>query len=450
MIARASVAAIFMAVALAGAQAQDAPPAPPALKERVLLSFPFGQSPTSGLTVGPDRRIFGAGGARIYELYQDASDVWRTRTIFEATQTAITGVIQLDYAGGEIYGLSTFGAANCSRFSGPGCGFLFTLAPTADPAIWTRSSLFEFPGDKAGRYPVGFAIDPSGDVIVATREGGGSRNCGMASDEPNGCGTVMRLMRSGANWTHKVLQKFQGGTDGRSPDAGPAVDAGGAIYQTTRLGGGAPTGDLAPPPVEGGDGFVTLIKNARKARLSGELARAYGRYLMGAAVAIGLARLGPGGREERAARGPARALTTALGGGRSGFCPSSGNDGCGVVFSLSQPSDDSFPWRYKAVHRFSGRDGDGPYGAWLTAGKASYGVTRSGGNCSTSGGCGVVFSVTRTETGWTYDGTVHRFAGGAADGRQPWDRMVKVGSTIFGTTRFGGTADAGVVYALEK
>ncbi len=455
MIRRLLAATVCAAAPLSVALAQETP-APAALKQTTLLSFPFGQTPSSGLTVGPGNAVFGAAGSKIYELYQDESDIWRTRVIYDATQTAVTGVIQLEYAKDELYGLSTFGAANCSRFSGPGCGFLFTLKPTSNPAVWERTALYEFPGDRDGRYPVGFAFDPKGDLIVSTREGGGSKKCGAASGEPNGCGTLMRLSRTARGFKAQTLARFASLKAGGKPDVGPSVDEAAHIYQAMPFGDAKFSGSALQKEGNGTGVVIEYFKEEKYEEIYAwepvGLNESEAQFLSATRFALAF---GDRSRDEPiSAAAKPRPASLALGAivdaGKPN-CDTFGETRCGVVFYLERPARKGAKWSYREIHRFAGNDGDMPVGGWLAVGKSFYGVTRFGGTCAaTTDGCGVVYRVKRTETGWKYDGTAHRFAGGTTDGRQPLDQMVEIGGKIFGVTRFGGSADAGVAYMLEK
>lgn len=44
---------------------------------------------------------------------------------------------------------------------------------------------------------------------------------------------------------------------------------------------------------------------------------------------------------------------------------------------------------------------------------------------------------------------LHEFAGGATDGQGPQAGLAQSGSTLFGTTFFGGDSNFGTVFALE-
>jgi uncharacterized repeat protein (TIGR03803 family) len=129
--------------------------------------------------------------------------------------------------------------------------------------------------------------------------------------------------------------------------------------------------------------------------------------------------------------------------------------GCGVVFELT-PSQGG--WTETVLYAFTGgRDGASPAAGLLLDNNGNlYGTTVVGGNlalCNDLGpapGCGVVFKLTRSTSGWTYS-AIHRFSGG--DGAAPYSNLIldRAGN-LYGTTRYGGSgcdAGCGTVFRLE-
>jgi uncharacterized repeat protein (TIGR03803 family) len=94
----------------------------------------------------------------------------------------------------------------------------------------TFTLLRVFTGAPDGAYPVaGFVQDTAGYLYGITQQGGITTGvCTGASW--NGCGTVFQIDPFG---NKSVVYRFTGGTDGRSPSSGLAIDASGNLYGTT-------------------------------------------------------------------------------------------------------------------------------------------------------------------------------------------------------------------------
>jgi uncharacterized repeat protein (TIGR03803 family) len=108
----------------------------------------------------------------------------------------------------------------------------------------------------------------------------------------------------------------------------------------------------------------------------------------------------------------------------------------------------------RILHSFTGNpDGYDPSGGSLTFDKAGniYCATYNGGTgtgtfCSL--GCGTIFKLTRTNSGWT-ESVIYNFAGGTADGSQPnGDLVIDSSGNLYGTTYFGGAYTYGTVFEL--
>ncbi|PYX46692.1 MAG: hypothetical protein DMG79_15670, partial [Acidobacteria bacterium] len=122
-----------------------------------------------------------------------------------------------------------------------------------------------------------------------------------------------------------------------------------------------------------------------------------------------------------------------------------GPNGAGEVFELTRTPSGS--WNQSVVYGFTGgADGANPYYAdvILDAAGNLYGTTVGGGDHN----LGVVFKLTRSETGWT-ESVLYSFAGGS-DGANPYAGLVfdKAGN-LFGTTYGGGSGGIGTIFELS-
>src|ERR1035437_5513979 len=118
-----------------------------------------------------------------------------------------------------------------------------------------------------------------------------------------------------------------------------------------------------------------------------------------------------------------------------------------LVLSLATAFQPAQAQTLKILHSFSGgADGSQPFGS-LISDKAGnlYGTTNHGGienvNCNMNGtGCGIVFELTPSQSGWSYD-VIYSFGGYPTDGGGPLTGHLifdKQGN-LYGTTMLGGT-----------
>jgi uncharacterized repeat protein (TIGR03803 family) len=130
-----------------------------------------------------------------------------------------------------------------------------------------------------------------------------------------------------------------------------------------------------------------------------------------------------------------------------------GQGGCGVVFELTPTSTG---WSYTELYAFKGgQDGSDPtYSLILDAAGNIYGTTLSGGGsqiCSV--GCGTVFELTPNSTGGWTENVLYRFQGGN-DGRNPIGGVVlDEAGNLYGPTEMGGegcgSVGCGTVFELS-
>ena len=119
-------------------------------------------------------------------------------------------------------------------------------------------------------------------------------------------------------------------------------------------------------------------------------------------------------------------------------CTSSVGNGCGTVFELSPTS--SGTWQTTVLYRFTGgADGSAPTDLAINSAGNLYGVAQQGGNgkgCVLPHGCGTVFELTQSSTGWKFE-VLHSFTGGT-DGSAPGALSLDAAGNLYITAQSGG------------
>jgi uncharacterized repeat protein (TIGR03803 family) len=108
----------------------------------------------------------------------------------------------------------------------------------------------------------------------------------------------------------------------------------------------------------------------------------------------------------------------------------------GVLFEIGTDGNG-----YKVLHMFTGSDGQWPHGDLVLIGSTLYGTTFYGGSSNK----GTVFSI---DTDGSNFNVLHSFEGGINDGDGPWGGLSLVDSTLYGMTVYGGSANDGVLYSI--
>jgi uncharacterized repeat protein (TIGR03803 family) len=222
-----------------------------------------------------------------------------------------------------------------------------------------------------------------------------------------------------AQFTETAIYTFAGGTDGMGPWAGLIFDSAGNLYGTTYDGGdttcyyqGCGT-VFKLTPTSGGSWTETVLY-------------AFGGGSDGA---------NPYGSLTSDAAGNLYG-TTFYGGDTTACAPSAG---CGTVFELTPTSGGG--WTESIVYAFKGgKDGKMPTGGLIfdPAGNL-YGMTEEGGGTACGGyGCGTVFELTPSSSGWK-ETVLHSFTGGKDGGVPVAGLIFDAAGSLYGTTFNGGS-----------
>jgi uncharacterized repeat protein (TIGR03803 family) len=359
---------------------------------------------------------------------------------------------------GDLYAVTRSGGTS-------NLGTIFKLtAPRTRGGAWSKTVLYEFPGDKGGGYPQSLVVGNDGNlygvdygqsifelraptsgngtwkyVLLYTlnqnNEGasvagnlvfdargnlyGATELRGDSGCEQEGCGTVFELKRptkSGGKWRLSVLYTFTGKPDGAEPFAGVTFDQNGNLYGTTFRGGdfdwGAVYG-LQHPAKKGGSWTETVLYS-------------FDQSNDGIISPEGPVTFDKSGKMYG---------TTALGGDLN--CQ--GGFGCGVVFALSPPDKKEGAWSYATLYAFQGgSDGIDPSGYMVfdSAGNL-YGTTQYGGE--PNGGIVYRLKLLAYNDGVWTETVLHAFTGSNGDGDLPvsgltWGKWLD----LYGLTAEGG------------
>ena len=305
-------------------------------------------------------------------------------------------------AAGNLYGTTQNGGINCN---GQGCGLIFKLTPGAK-GKWTETVLHRFNGND-GFYPTSILILDAAGNLYGTTQGGGLY----------GGGTVFRLtLGANGKWSERVLHSFGGPDDGTTPFAGVTFDSAGNLYGTTHS-GGIPS----DCPAQQGCGVVFKLTPGTKGQWTETVLYRF---------------KGDDGANSTAG------VTFDAAGNLYGTTESGGDYrsclyGCGTAFELTPRRKGK--WAETVLHKFTaGSDGAFPFAALIfdPAGNL-YGTAVEGGdaNCY-SGGCGVVFKLTRGGKGGWKETVLYSFSQ-ISEGNGPVLLICDTSGNLYGATSFG-------------
>ena len=137
---------------------------------------------------------------------------------------------------GNLYGTTTSGGKKGCN-SDLGCGTVFRVSRSG--LTWVLTTIYRFQGKADGWNPFARVVFGPDGSLYGTTQNGGNQARGTF-----GFGTVFRLTpprpgcQAQCEWTHTVLYRFTGGSDGANPGVGDLIfDGDGNIYGTTESGG---------------------------------------------------------------------------------------------------------------------------------------------------------------------------------------------------------------------
>jgi uncharacterized repeat protein (TIGR03803 family) len=360
------------------------------------------------------------GGGEVFRLSPNANGSWAKTVLYDFTGLngdglSPSGNLVFDSAG-NLYGTTQLGgdlSDYCANFY-PGCGTAYKLTPTAS-GPWTETVLYTFSSAVGGNPIAGLTIDHAGNLFGTTLQGGPG-GCFLAT---SGCGSLFELTPgSGGTFTETTLYQFTGNNDGGNPYAGVTLDSSGNLYGTTSTGGiyffGGTAFKLAPS--SGGTWAFSVLHTF--GGVNGD-------------VSI-----------------PTSGLVFDTAGNLygTGYGPLNTSDG-GVVYKLSPSSGD---WTTTILHAFTGKpDGLSPLGGvTFDAAGNLYGTTTYGGkSVKCQGGCGTVFSLSPSSSGWN-ETVLYSFTN-AGDGSAPSSPViVDAAGHIFTTASLGGGGHQGTVFEV--
>jgi uncharacterized repeat protein (TIGR03803 family) len=319
--------------------------------EKLLHSFTSAEgSPWGPLIYDQAGNVYGTsvGGpisnSEVFEL-SPTSNGWSFSALY--TDGAGPGVV-LDRVG-NVYG--AIGPANYY-----GIGAIGELSPGSQG--WTYTDLGNFNPTVGYAPPAPPVWDTKGNLYGTTHYGGiGRPKCTTSF----GCGVIFRVASNhDGTWTYQVLHRFASyPADGQNPLGGLVMDASGNFYGTTEGGGPSGAGTVFK--------FAFVNGHWRKTVLYGFPDCADGCI--------------PGSTPVLDKAGN---LYGAASGGNQGCGP----DPCGTIFKLSPHKNGK--WSYSVLHRFSGPDGNFPWGVVVDGKGNIFGTTESGGTYN----AGTAFEIT--------------------------------------------------------
>jgi uncharacterized repeat protein (TIGR03803 family) len=211
---------------------------------------------------------------------------------------------------------------------------------------------------------------------------------------------------------YRVLHHFAGGTnDGGWPMLGRLIQSGSTLYGMTSGGGSNSLGTVFKLNNDG-TGFQVLHSFVS---VSSDGARPYGSLLQSGSTLYGMT-----------------------------SCESFTNRG--TVFKLNTEGTD-----FQVLHTFSGSEGKWPYDSLIQDGPILYGMCTYGGSNTGDDwvGNGTIFKIDTNGSDSTNFTRLRAFSGSSSGGGGPHGSLIQSGTTLYGTTLWGGTYGRGAIFRME-
>lgn len=284
-----------------------------------------------------------------------------------------------------------------------GTGFTTVYTFSASSGLLTQPNV-------DGANPIGDLI-LSGNVLYGTASQAGS----------SGNGTVFKINLDGSDFS--VLHSFSAtgrnysNSDGIEPQ-GALILPGDTLYGTAKLGGSSGNGTL-----------FSVSTNGTSFR-----------------VLHNFSALSPPPFTNQDGAYPSAGVILS-GNMLYGAAPNGGSSGVSTVFSI-----DTNGVGYAILHSFeassgypfyTNKNGATPISGLVLSGNKLFGTTSSGGSV----GFGTVFAINTDGTGFN---NLHTFGGGyPQDGSNPKGSLIFSGSSLYGTTSYGGTFNEGTIFCVS-
>jgi uncharacterized repeat protein (TIGR03803 family) len=269
----------------------------------------------------------------------------------------------------------------------------------------------------------GLTLDRAGNLYGTTRTGGdlyGGYYCMLY--QYNGCGTVFKLTRHGSNWLYSTLYEFHS-YDGGYPQTAVTFAPNGVLYGSTGLGGRCGLS---------GFGCGTVFSTNPGPRAPMSVFQSWSETVL----------WGFQGGDDG---GPYPSEVVFDSAGNMYGTTVGGTYSAGNVFEMIRYGQ---YWNESVLYSFTG-GGDGlyPHGVVFDAAGNLYGATRQGGSsgCSPYQGCGTVYKLTPSGSGWTK--TILHVFDEATEGGGPGHVILDQAGNIYGATR--GAVNPGIIWELS-